>query len=284
MPYEQAKVIVTQENQQLLTTVSSRAKAETATILRESRRLERQAFGGFVRQTLPPLVDKWGAVNGRAALAHYEQLQDIYRQRQEIVMGSAIRSRRQAQARARRSFARRGLQGRIYVAKMPRFNPVEIADPIVNGTLATFASKGFDAASIEAQNAVTRAVGSYNRDTMLFNAGLDENVAGVQRVAEPTACQFCVTMAFDSVRAVRTSPYAVSWHNNCQCSIEVLYPGEAPIRPDYYNDFEREFDEYELAPPGDERFDAIRAPRDDAETNLRLRTLIAEQRAISGRK
>jgi hypothetical protein len=95
---------------------------------------------------------------------------------------------------------------------------------------------------------MTRAVGSYNRDTILYNAGLDDAVVTVQRVAEADACAFCALMAFSSTRSasgqsldVRTTQYAVDFHARCRCSIETLYEGDDPIRPPYYDQFEEEY-------------------------------------------
>jgi hypothetical protein len=55
-------------------------------------------------------------------------------------------------------------------------------------------------------------------------------------------------MALGSTRGkVRTSSYAARFHANCHCTIQPLFKGEKPVRPDYYDAFE---DEYDVATSG----------------------------------
>jgi hypothetical protein len=134
------------------------------------------------------------------------------------------------------------------VAKLPTFNAPQISEPIIGQGMKTFMAAGFEPMTADVTRAMTRAVASYNRDTMLYNASLDEAVYAVQRVAEPNACGFCQLVAFESARVtteegVRTASYAIDFHNNCKCSIETLYIGDRPIRPDYYDEFEANYQE-----------------------------------------
>jgi hypothetical protein len=55
-------------------------------------------------------------------------------------------------------------------------------------------------------------------------------------------------VAFSSERTVsganldvRLSQYAVDFHDHCNCTIETLYIGDKPIRPDYYDQFEADY-------------------------------------------
>jgi hypothetical protein len=104
------------------------------------------------------------------------------------------------------------------------------------------AKDGHQAAVGAMNNAITREVASYHRDTVLFNAALDPYVSRVQRVAQATACEFCRLMALGSTNGrVRVSSYAVKFHDHCHCTIQPLFDGEDPIRPDYYDEFESEY-------------------------------------------
>jgi hypothetical protein len=146
----------------------------------------------------------------------------------------------QAYARSTR-YATAVTSGRIYKATLPNFDAVTLSNPVLNEMMKVFASNGFDSASLAGQNAITRTIAQYNRDTMLFNSGLDESVKKVQRVAEFNACGFCKSLAVGGYgrNSTRTSDYAVNWHNHCRCSIEVLFEGDKEVRPEYYDQIER---------------------------------------------
>lgn len=191
-----------------------------------------QEMGGFLREIVPGLIDEYGNINAVAAREYYDQ--------QRL---AALRAN-PGRANARRSSERLAsaqLQSAIYVATVPQFEPEAKAEPIIGYAMSLFQKSGFDGMRSEMTNALTRAVASYNRDTLLYNSALDRSVVSVQRVAEPNACDFCRTVAFGSKGnryQPRTTLYAPHWHNNCHCSIETLYEGDKPYRPDYYDSFE----------------------------------------------
>ena len=232
-------------NQATMQQVENLLIEETTSVLTVARDFERQEFGGFLRQVVPVLVDKYGNVNAVAAMQYYDEQRRIW---WEGKQRAGTRSGRQSQQRRAERYASARLRGEIYVARMPEFNLPEKTDPIINWTMKRFAETGFDIAAETAKNAMTRAVASYNRDVMLYNAALDRDVVKVQRVAEPGACSFCRLMAFSSSRSasgdsldVRTASYAVDFHDNCRCSIETLYQGDEAIRPPYYEQFEQNY-------------------------------------------
>lgn len=234
--YARARYLLAQRNQSTLAKVNALAMKNARDVFLTGAELDRQTFGGFVRKVLPPIVDQWGNVNAVAAMEHYDASRDLWYQ----VHGSKV-SGSQAYARSTR-YADAVTSGRIYKATIPNFDALALSDPIVNEMMKQFAASGFDASSAAGQNALTRTIAQYNRDTMLFNSGLDESVNRVQRVAEFNACGFCKTLAVGGYgrTTTRTSDYAVNWHNHCRCSIEVLFNGDPEVRPDYYDDIERD--------------------------------------------
>jgi hypothetical protein len=238
MSYENAKLILAARNQATLGAVNTLASAESSKVILAAQALEQQAFGGYARTIVPGLVQKWGAVNATAAVRYYSDSRDLWYR----TYGSAITGRDQAYARSTR-YATAKTKGMLYKATVPGFDSQAISDPIINGMMAKFSTNGPEEAARFVENAITRAVGAYNRDTLLFNAGLDENVDRVQRVAEPNACAWCARWAVTGYgrRTTFTSDYAVSWHNKCKCSIEVLFRGDPLIRPPYYDQMEAEW-------------------------------------------
>jgi len=234
--YERARYLLAQRNQSTLARVNALAMQNARTVFLTGAELDRQTFGGFVRRVLPPIVDQWGKVNAVAAMDHYDASRELwYQVHGEKAPGG------QAYARSTR-YASAITSGRIYKATIPNFDSVALANPVVNEMMKTFATNGFDASSSAGQNAITRTIAQYNRDTMLFNSGLDESVKRVQRVAEFNACGFCKSLAVGGYgrTSTRTSDYAVKWHNHCRCSIEVLFDGDKEVRPEYYDQIERD--------------------------------------------
>ena len=230
-------------NQATMQQVESALVEESLSVLTLARDLtNQQDMGGYLRQVVPGLIDRWGMVNAAAALRYYEEQRSAYLRER-----SRSAQTRNNQRRAAERFARARLQAAVYTARMPEFNVLRKAEPVIGFGMQMFNQFGFDRMRTDITNAMTRAVASYNRDTMLYNSALDPAVVKVQRVAEPNACGFCRTLAFKSWRSeagkdgVRTADYAIDFHTNCRCSIETLYEGDEPIRPEYYDQFEREY-------------------------------------------
>ena len=230
-------------NQATMEQVNRLLTNEAETVFAIADNMAQQEAGGFLRATVPGLIDKYGQVNAVAAMKYYDEQRALWLQdvnRAPTFSASRNRRIRQGQNRQAERFASAKLRAELYTATLPTFDPLAKSESIIGYGMQMLTS-GITAVAPELSNALTRAVGSYNRDTLLYNSALDPNVVGVQRVAEPNACKFCQMVAFGSKGSrykPRVTSYAVEWHNNCHCSIETLYAGDKPFRPDHYNNFE----------------------------------------------
>lgn len=238
--YAQFRYLTALDNQKVLERVNMLAMANAREVVSTASGLGQQEMGGFLRATVPALVDKWGNVNGTQAVAYYQASRDAWWENRQRALRSDVRK---GQNRRADRFALAKLQGELYVATQPIANAVEIAEPIVGYAMSNFMSKGFESMDSSVQNALTRAVASYHHNTMLYNSGLDSAVVKVQRIADRNACAFCRTLAFDKYGDVRTSDYAIKFHDNCHCTIETLYEGDRPVRPDYYDKFQEQYED-----------------------------------------
>lgn len=248
---ERQRYEAARRNQSNMAKVEQLLLDEATPALRAGRNLGQQAMGGFLREVIPGLVDKWGNVNAAVAVQYYDEQRLAWLRNNPgapLTTRSARKQNQQNRSRQADRIAGAKLRGAVYKATLPTTNPLAVSEPIIGKGMAKFMSDGFDSMAETVNNAMTRAVASYNRDAILYNAGLDDAVLSVQRVAEPNACAFCALMAFSSERSVsgapldvRTTSYAVDFHNNCRCSLETLYEGDSPIRPDYYDQFESEY-------------------------------------------
>lgn len=236
-----------QRNQATMAQVETLLEKEANAVLAIGATLDRQAMGAFLRQIVPVLIDKYGTINSTAAMLYYDEQRLAWLKRNPTAFASSAGLRKNLKSNSTRKaerYAAAKLKSAVYIARMPEFNATALADPIVGYGMARFTEEGFDVMRDQVTSAMTRAVGSYNRDTILYNAGLDEAVVAVQRVAEPDACAFCALMAFGSGTGnqnPRTASYAIDFHDRCRCSIETLYVGDSPIRPPYYDKFEAEY-------------------------------------------
>jgi hypothetical protein len=211
--------------------------------------LGQQEFGGLLRTTIPALLDQYGNINATAAIDYYDKMRaqwtDIFGA--EAVKQIGRKARRSAQQRYATAITGAKIKvatnADAFVASYaPTYNTVAKTDAVLNFAMKVRAKYGHEASVQAMNNALTREVAMYHRDTVLFNSALDPYVEKVQRVAQATACEFCRLMALGSTDgSVRLSSYAAKFHDNCHCTIQPLFAGDRPVRPPYYDQFEDEY-------------------------------------------
>lgn len=240
--YEQSR-----QQEAVLRQVNDLITNEAANAVAAGASLGQQEYGAFLRDlVVPNLLDKYGTINATAAIQFYDQSRTQW----EELYSSASTGGRDARRSASSRFARARTQGAINAAQgyaaqfADTYDVIGKTDTVVNFAMKV-RSKSGQAPSVAAMNnALTREVASYHRDTILFNSALDPYVQRVQRVAQASACEFCRLMALGSTNGkVRTSTYAVKFHSHCHCTIQPLFDGEQPVRPDYYDKFEKQYAE-----------------------------------------
>lgn len=244
--YARYRYEVARQNQANLDHVNQLLLQDSRNVLSVGENFGQQEFGGLLRQSVPALITKYGGVNATLAMQYYQQTREMWLNTYgKDLAGVSSNARRTRETRYATARTRGLLQ---FEARMPKYDVQAKAEPVIGYAMQAFMGQGFPAAQTAAQNAMTRAVASFHRDAILYNAGLDEAVISVQRVAQPDACAFCAMMAFSSERSVsgkpldvRTGQYAVDFHDHCNCTIETLYEGDTAIRPSYYDKFEQEY-------------------------------------------
>lgn len=207
------------ENRRTMLHVSTLLKAEATNVLANGDGLGQQDLGGFLRTVLPGLIARYGNVNAVTAANYYDQVRQV-----------SVK------------------KGKSYKSALPTFDATERSRTLVDYGMATFQKAGFGGLPDLLAQALTYPVAQYNRETIDYNAGLDSSAKTVQRIAEPNACAFCALMAFSTTTSAegrtigtRTFSYAPDFHDNCHCTVEVIFEGQDPIVPDYYKDFSMEY-------------------------------------------
>ena len=199
--------------------VSTLMKVEAKKVVAQGSNLGQQDFGGFLRTVVPAIVSRYGGLNASVAADYYDTV--------------------------RQDFAK---SSKPYKAILPTFDATGRSLTLVNYGMASFMKTGFDSVMELLPEAMTYTVADYNRETIAYNARSDSGSKTVQRIAEPGACAFCALLAFSTTSSAegeaigtRTFSYAPDFHNNCHCTVEVVFEGEDPIVPDYYADFAQEY-------------------------------------------
>lgn len=218
-------------------------------IVRTAADLGQQEYGAFLRSVIPELLDQYGNVNATAAIDYYTQMREQWSE----LYGAAARRQigRDAVRSAEQRYAAAITGAKINVAKnaeafaatyAPTYDVASKTDAVMNFAMKVRSKYGHEASVDAMNNALTREVAMFHRDTVLFNSAIDPYVNRVQRVAQATACEFCRLMALGSREGkVRVSTYAAKFHDHCHCTIQPLFEGDEPVRPDYYDQFEKEY-------------------------------------------
>jgi GNAT superfamily N-acetyltransferase len=244
--YERWKYEQTVAQEAAMRQVNDLITAEAAAAANVGAGFDQSEFGALLRSIVPQLLDQYGRVNATAALQFYDaqrtQWAETYGPAASQMAGRGnVRAQGSRYAVATTQSALAVSQG--YAAQYADdYRRAAKADSVINYAMRVRQSSGHAPSVTAMNNALTREVAMYHRDTVLFNAGLDPFVNRVQRVAQAKACEFCRLMALGSTNGtVRTSTYAVKFHSHCHCTIQPLFDGDQPVRPDYYDEFEKQY-------------------------------------------
>lgn len=210
-------------NQTNLKRVGILAQQEVRSVFRISAGLSELDTIKLVRDTVPVIATRYGTVNASASAIHYGEMREI------------------------------GLRDK----KVKSFNPIVPAlafsgkvDSLLDFGIASNFTTGKSKMAEIIFNGITNVVADYARETIQYNAEADTATSvTVQRVAEPNACAFCVMLAvqpltFDGIGSPEDfTVYENEWHNNCNCSNEVVFDTQSLIRPSYYDKMEETYNE-----------------------------------------
>jgi hypothetical protein len=222
MAYNSIKSRAAVNNQTNIKRVNVLAQTETRNALSVLPELNYNQQAGLVRTVIPTVVEKYGNISSLLGAQYYDEIRNIE--------AASLAS----------------LSNNAYTAAPFKPNYVEELDKSIGYTI----SRGFNgnaAAMITtALNEITLFVANYNRDTVKYNADADFVECRIQRIAEPSACAFCLTLAVNDVTYTGSAnklgdieEYANSWHSNCNCiSSPVFGPITNAIRPAYYSQYE----------------------------------------------
>jgi hypothetical protein len=193
----------------------------------------RNDFAGLIRNLGPAVLNKYGNISATAALYHYEEMR-------ELAFKNAIGLELSRRAQNRRAAAQVSASIQVSTSSYaPSIKAVDVAtktEDMIKYSLSKYDSSGYIGGKNAALDYALREIAQANRDTILFNATLDNSVQGVQRIADPNACAFCLTVALGGSRS-----FASKYHDSCRCTIEPIFKGQSDFRPDYYDELEEKY-------------------------------------------
>jgi hypothetical protein len=216
-----------------ITQVSQVARREMSGAFSLNATKDRNEFAGVVRRLGPAALNNFANISATSAVYHYQEMKDI-------AFKNAIGLQLSRRAQNRRVSAQLAASDSIDFNKYtPTIQSLDL--DAKTGAMVAFALKKFDSNGyIGGQNAAIdyaiREIAMANRDTILFNSTLDSSIQGVQRVADPNACAFCLVTALGGSRS-----YATDYHDSCRCTVEPIFVGQSDIRPAYYDSLEEKY-------------------------------------------
>lgn len=202
--------------------------------------LSSQEAGGAVRTIATGTVQQFGQLATVTAADSYQALRDIG-------MNDAL-----ANLIASRGRADSYLSQPVAVAATTR------VDPVVGQTMKKFSQGQFVAAQSFLGQAVARVVGNIYRETQVTNSERDPMATGYQRVASAGACSFCLTVALNTYTTFEQSG---GYHTHCSCSSVPIFKGQEAYRPEYYDDFEKLYNQGRVDANSSKAGDIFRAIR-----------------------
>lgn len=181
-----------------------------------------------VRNTIPTVISKYGAVAALVGATHYNEMRSLQPVSFEL---------------------------EPYTATVPTtFNFDDTIYNMMGYAIAKNSNEGLSAMTAFLVDELTLHVSNYDRKTIQYNASNEPKYVKIQRVAEARACAFCRTLAAAGVVYEGivwdedVVQYADDWHSNCHCSTETIYSNAdgkfEPIEPSYYPAMK---DEYQKA-------------------------------------
>lgn len=193
------------------------AQNEVRQVLRPAKNLSFNDQAGLVRTAIPAIADRYGNLSQVLALDYYQDFRAL-----NNVKGN-------------------------FTPKATKLDLSEKLDNLMGTGIAAGYNTGYQALENYLSDGITRITAAYNRDTIIDNASFDTQAAMIQRVANATACSFCIGQALEAstseviVSGNTIIEYQNDWHDNCGCTSEVIYEGQDLIRPSYYDSFEADY-------------------------------------------
>jgi len=125
------------------------------------------------------------------------------------------------------------------------YGPDALTNPTYSGEINWVRDQITDAVYDAWLYSLEKAVGNVFRSNIAANVARDPQAIGYQRIARSNACTFCRVVALNLYTSFEQD---CGYHKNCACYAVPIFQGQSPYFPEYYEEFERQYEEYKDAP------------------------------------
>jgi hypothetical protein len=215
MANEEAILRSVNKNQANMKRLAILAQTEMSKVLSAGNDAAFLDQAGLIRTTTQPILEKYGAVAATLATVHFNEYRSL----------------------------QTDLDLPKYAPTAPVLDYTEDINKVVGISIAETKTKNYTTAKQRLLRSSNLILANWNRGTVEYHANNEPaKVVSIQRVAEPNACSFCLVVALNqytyTISGDRSlDAYRPEYHAYCQCSAEVIYVGQAPVYPSYYDDF-----------------------------------------------
>lgn len=263
-----------QANKRAVNTLGSLGKATVTKALPDLSALPTDVAGGAVRTLASAVATEVGNASAQLAVLNYSEMTDealktlqsqFYQLDPAYVsIGNELQARFMEQARSytgksydeltamlardpkntalqtARMWAKNGYDGYSPIAINVKKSVTKKIEGVVGRTMSKVVAGDYPQAEQALSDGVERMILDAYRETIGFNAEQDGFVTGYQRVPSPTACAFCAVVALNEYTSFEDDG---GYHDNCGCTTMPVYRGVETYHPDYFDQFEAEYEE-----------------------------------------
>lgn len=224
-------------DKELLDGVANLAGDTVKRVLPDLTKLGQQEAGGVLRQVAGSTMLSFGNVATQTAVASYDSM--TLAALDELLQTADPLSRAGQDIRIARGL--KWAQENGYKAVTLKAAPIvtQEIDAVVGNAMSKLMQERFNDAETALSEGVSRMVANFYRDTMATNSYKDKNATGYQRVASPRACAFCLVVALNKYTTFEQSG---GYHDSCRCTTIPIYKNVGSFKPDYYDQFQQEYE------------------------------------------
>lgn len=192
------------------------AQADTVGLMKIVEGKPVEEVAAILRDTMPVVTDTYGSVVGELATSYYDE----------------------ARAEANLATTYKAIVADTDISAKTQDSIGYTISKLVKGT-------DFQVATNTLSGSVQRIVNDVNRQTISYNIVTDPDGTLYQRVASADSCAFCLTIAAKA--ELLTEEWGKKYHDDCRCRSVPVFTGQKPIRMDYYEQFDKEYDQAKIA-------------------------------------
>jgi len=210
-------------------------------VLPKARLTDRRKMGGVVRTATQAVLNDMTPIAQEAAVEVYDNL------REEAVGSILSAAAKRALPPPPPTITDVNAIVSDFISKT--YGPGALADPAYKTEIEWVTDQISATVRDQWVDSLERAIGNVYNWSVGDLGQKDRLAVGYQRIARPNACTFCRVVALNQYTSFAEDG---GYHKNCYCYAVPIFNGQTAFRPDYYEEFERQYFQYRDQPPGED--------------------------------